>query len=280
MTDFSERADHAADIAFEIAEKTASGILLYNLFYLPAVTPAQTGVFPYYEEYEVIEKTVTRDLEDAAERLRAKAGESAVAINYMHRPVNPGESIFELIDRSGIWLAVMGKNARPGMFSEFFLGSITRDVLEQAFCPVLLVPFSKTHLAKNFRIAFASGMAESDLPVLREITRFAEVFDAGIIVIHVAGRHISPMEREQRIGLFRDMVRQVPYLLISYEEIEGEKVVDTLAEFTRVAGVDVLALVHHRHSFLTEILKGSTARRLLNYPDAMLLVFPAAKSSH
>ena len=276
MTDFSPRAEHAAEVALQIAEKSGSNLLLYNLFFVPAVIPAETGVYPYYEEYSIVEKDVATNLERTAQVLKSKVKSSedkSVEISIAHRPFALGEDIFESFDRNQIWLIVMGDKSRQGAISEFILGSLTTDVIERAFCPVLLVP-DEVSWSENFKIAFASNLEDSDHKALVRIGEFAHVFNAEVIVIHVCKEEIPETERLKHIQAFTRIAGSIHYVATSYEEIEGDKVAETLAEFTRLANVQILAMVHNRYSFFKRLFHSSTTRDMLNYHQAMLMVLP------
>ncbi|HEY1006467.1 MAG TPA: universal stress protein [Sphingobacteriaceae bacterium] len=276
MTDFSARAGHAAEEALRIAERTGSDILLFNLFFVPAILPAESGVYPYYEEYGLLENEVGQKLEQAAAALKRTQGAVPVRIATANRPLALGEDIFDSIDRSRTWLIVMGSKARNGRISDLVLGSLASDVVERAFCPVLLVP-ETVNLQGDFKIAFASNLEPSEDQAIAQVGTFAGIFGAGIVVIHVDKNGVPETERLRQMRNIEQVTAKFHYLAASYQEIESPEVAATLAELTRTAGVRVLAVVHRKLSFFTRLFGNSVTRELLNYRQAMLLVLPEAK---
>ncbi len=277
MTDFSKRAEHAAEVALNIAEKTHSDVVLFNAFQIPAIIPAEAGVYPYYEEYPVIEKNTSKKLEDTAERLIKKMKhthpDSKVQVQVSQSPLAYGSTVIDTIDKRNIWLIVMGDKSREGIINNFIFGSMTSDVIDNAFCPVLLVP-EKVPIKGMDKIAFASDLDKSDYKALKMLGDFARVFDSEIIVIHVSPEKLSVSEKVKHMDHFNKLAARIDYLDMTYEDIRDHEIPNALAKFSRIEAIDLLALVHKKYSFLQNLFHSSTTKSMMKYHKIPLMVLP------
>lgn len=272
LTDFSPPADHAARVAVRIAEKTGSDLLLLNLFAVPAILPAESGVYPYYSEYSAIENEVFERLEKTADTLR-KELQGSVEIASAGRPFILENQALDPVDKTRVWLTVMGDRARNRTPREPVSGKFTTDIIGKAFCPVLLVPES-LHLSGHFSIAFASNLEAQANQALAEIAAFANIFSSGLLVIHVSKTELEDTDQLSHQRAISQITGTFRYLATDYEEIGTGPVTERLAELTREADVRVLALVHNRYSFFRRLFESRYIREILNYHHAMLLVLP------
>ncbi|HEY1007411.1 MAG TPA: universal stress protein, partial [Sphingobacteriaceae bacterium] len=223
-------------------------------------------------EYSAIENDVTERLEKTADALRNGLAGS-VEITTANRPFIRETEVLDPVDKTRTWLIVIGDRARNRTPRALIRGSFTTDIIEKAFCPVLLVPES-LHLTGNFTIAFASNLEAQEDQALAELATFANVFGSGILVIHISKTRLQETDQLSYHRALGQITGAFRYLATDYEEIESSGVTERLAELTRDADVRVLALVHNRYSFFKRLFESRYTRETLNYHHAMLLVLP------
>jgi nucleotide-binding universal stress UspA family protein len=140
--DGSKHSDRALKYALDLAEKYSADIKLLTVaqpvvatgsMFLtqPMLPPTSTAI--YVKEIEAAHKKIL------AEALK-KAKESKPNINISKKMVNgrPADKIVEIANKGNFDLIVMGSRGAGGI-KEFFLGSVSDRVADEARCPVLLV---------------------------------------------------------------------------------------------------------------------------------------------
>lgn len=140
--DGSEHSVRAMSYALDLAEKYSADIKLLSVaqpvvatgsMFLtqPILPPASTAI--YVKEIEAAHEKIL------AEALR-KAKESKPNINISKQLVNgrPADKIVKIANDGNFDLIVMGSRGAGGI-KEFFLGSVSDRVADEARCPVLLV---------------------------------------------------------------------------------------------------------------------------------------------
>jgi nucleotide-binding universal stress UspA family protein len=140
--DGSEHSDRAMCYALDLAEKYSAEVKLLSVaqpvvamgqVYLtqPMMSPTSTTL--YVKEIEVAHEKM---LEEALK----KAEETKPTIKLSKHLVNgrPADTIVEIASKENFDLIVMGSRGTGGI-KEFFLGSVSDRVADQASCPVLLV---------------------------------------------------------------------------------------------------------------------------------------------
>jgi nucleotide-binding universal stress UspA family protein len=140
--DGSEHSDRALSYALDLAEKYSAEIKLLSvaqpviamgpLYSIqPMMSPSSTSM--YVKEIEVAHKKML-------EKALKKAKETKPKIRISEQLVNgrPAERIVEIANKESCDLIVMGSRGAGGI-KEFFLGSVSDRVADEASCPVLLV---------------------------------------------------------------------------------------------------------------------------------------------
>jgi nucleotide-binding universal stress UspA family protein len=136
-TDGSSEAESAAQVAAELADKTASELHVVYVEVVPSFAQYSAGTTMGFDR-QLYEKIA----EEARETLRkltwqVKVGGGAVAEDHL-RMGAPGEEIVALAEAIGAGLIVMGSRGHGGM-RRALMGSVSDSVVRHAHCPVLVV---------------------------------------------------------------------------------------------------------------------------------------------
>jgi nucleotide-binding universal stress UspA family protein len=137
-TDFSENANGAFELAFDVAQKYGARLLLVHVV-PPLVFPS-----PVMEEfiseqanYQFIEQVIQRSMEQIESTYVSRMGDYG---NYQIQVLSghPASEILNFIEQEKVDLVVMGTHGFTGL-AHFFLGSTAEKVVRRAGCSVLTV---------------------------------------------------------------------------------------------------------------------------------------------
>jgi nucleotide-binding universal stress UspA family protein len=145
LTDFSQRADRATQLALQMAIGSNADLLLYN-----SVIRAETVTAPVTQFTSVVPAD---DIEDKRKQSIAKLIElsnqlkatltptqnSQINIYYKQGMGSVTETILNLVAANEIWIVVMGNRVNKELNSAFFDSNVP-CVINNCGCPVLLVP--------------------------------------------------------------------------------------------------------------------------------------------
>ena len=137
-TDFSENADQAFDLAFDLAKKYGAQMFLVHVV-PPLVFPSPTMEEFISEQpnYQFIEQVSQRSIEQMESRYVQRMGDYR---NHQVRVLSghPASELLNFIDEEQLDLIVMGTHGFTGL-AHFFLGSTAEKVVRRANCSVLTV---------------------------------------------------------------------------------------------------------------------------------------------
>ena len=137
-TDFSENADQAFDLAFDLTQKYQAQLLLIHVV-PPLVFPS-----PVMEDFiseqaslQFSEDAIQRAMEQIEKNYLGKMGDYKNALVRVLSG-HPASEILNFVDQEKVDLVVMGTHGFTGL-AHFFLGSTAEKVVRRAECSVLTV---------------------------------------------------------------------------------------------------------------------------------------------
>jgi len=137
-TDFSENANQAFDIAFDMAQKYQAHLFLVHVV-PPLVFPS-----PMMEDF-ISEQANLQFSEDASRRALEQIDKSYLKKMGEYRNAfvrilsgHPASEILNFVEQEKVDLVVMGTHGFTGL-AHFFLGSTAEKVVRRAVCSVLTV---------------------------------------------------------------------------------------------------------------------------------------------
>jgi nucleotide-binding universal stress UspA family protein len=137
-TDFSENADQAFDMAFDLTQKYQAQLLLIHVV-PPLVFPS-----PVMEDFiseqaslQFSEDAIQRAMEQIEKNYLGKMGDYKNALVRVLSG-HPASEILNFVDQEKVDLVVMGTHGFTGL-AHFFLGSTAEKVVRRADCSVLTV---------------------------------------------------------------------------------------------------------------------------------------------
>ena len=142
LTDFTKRAERAADMALEMAITNHADILIYNsIVSIEASVITGERRSPDKEIAALDQKSEER-LNDLTQYLKSKLTpehQAAITITCKNGTGPVMETISELVAENAIWLVVMGNHVDKTIATLYFDSNIP-SVMNYCGCPLLLVP--------------------------------------------------------------------------------------------------------------------------------------------
>ena len=281
FTDFSKKADHAAEYALNLAYKLQADILLYNAFTMENVTLKQKFTWAL-EDFFGIEDESKKQLKELAELYKQKVEENTTEkfkpqIKYLSRPGNVGNlgsTLKDIPDAKKIWLIVMGAKT-DDCLSNFIFGTNAYSVISEATCPVLFVP-REAPVKDLTRIAIATDLKSPELSPLRFLKDFKKAYNLEIILAHV----FVNKQRKQysEAGLVElelyDVTEDIEYPKVLFQNIHGTDVDEDLKQYALKSKIDIVGVIHRRENVFHRLFHSSTTQLLIDSAQLPLLVFP------
>jgi nucleotide-binding universal stress UspA family protein len=278
--DFSEPAENAARYALQLAKYLKADMTLCNVFLLPVTVPATAQVsLPGYE-YDTLKEENRQELEVVAKRLRI-AEKTLPAADFFHPAIEciseaggVKDVILQIAEDKRVEMVVMGMTG-AGPVSRFLFGSVSREMIDNAELPLLLVP-SGFLFQKIGKIAFATDLSESDIDVIHSLSGLARYFNADLVVIHITKDKQDDEAHQKKADSFlNDITCKVNYDKIYYRHMlhtDVEKGLDWVSENDFV---DMLVMVHRNLSFIGRLFNFSHTHKKTNHLKVPLLILPA-----
>jgi len=137
-TDFSENADQAFELAFDLAKKY--GARLFFVHVVPPLvfpSPVMEEFISEQANYQFLEQVIQRSMEQIESTYINRMGGYG---NHQIRVLSghPASELLNFIDQEQLDLLVMGTHGFTGL-AHFFLGSTAEKVVRRANCSVLTV---------------------------------------------------------------------------------------------------------------------------------------------
>lgn len=276
-TDFSANATHAAEYGYALASQVKANIVLCNAFLVPAEIPeGGTLVWPQYE-YEELQKNSADELKELEKALhhKVKGAASRPYITRISEDGNMPEVVNKAAKKENIELVVMGTHGNTGI-NGALLGNHSRKMIDNAACPLLLVPPTAA-IAPVKKIAFATDFKEpeKDLQAIFNLIPLLKLLNAELLLTHIYTEIDEAYDFKKNIeGFLLELSNKANYPHIYYRIVKSEKTGKGLDWLCRFGNVDMLAMVHHKHSFLDKILIGSNTQKMAEHILIPLLVVP------
>ncbi|HVV54403.1 MAG TPA: universal stress protein [Mucilaginibacter sp.] len=284
LTDFSERAEHAAVYALQLAKKIKANILLFNAFIVPADTPMAGQLVWPVSDYEEIKKDTEKGLAKLAKKFEKELKEQHTigaflpAVSYQCEEGAVANNIAALEENRDIIMLVMATHGADEI-SAFMFGNNCRQVIDAATVPVLIVP-SKARIRNIEKFAFATDITYSDVQYIRSLSGLAKRFSAEVMITNVSPDNPLDSQRDTAVRLFmEDVAKEVDYSKINYLSIPNNSVKKGLEWLIENVKFDILVMVHRKSTFFEFLFRSSMTKKIADHTVVPLLVYPYPASS-
>ncbi len=271
-TDFSAAAQNAFIYALHFADKLDAEITTIHAYQSPRLGHANLPK-TLMDVYESIQMETFEDYKDAIPLLRGIAEENNLSHISLYHVMREGEIlpvILNFAKANQFDMIIMGTEGVSGL-TEIFVGSVAGEVIENANCPVLVVPEEAKFKGKLERIAITTEFAEDEKEVIGRVYELAKLFDANIFCIHVDVAHIENYAHRMK----RLQEELTDYVGIEFEVLQGLDVESAISKFVNSQQVDILAMLTHKRNFIQELFNYSMTKKMAYHLDTPILAFQA-----
>lgn len=274
LTDFSESAENASRYAFELAKRVRANLVLCNAVTVPLSQPIPGGmVWPM--DYDSVINQSKRALKDFANLIvetNSLPDKAFPKISVKAEVGDLPDLVREEALRARANLAVMGLSG-AGDMRRFFLGSSTRDMIDAAQLPLMLIP-KNIRFSPLTKIAFATDLSTADFEAIQSLAGLAAAFNAELLIVHVIENGSGPGKTGKINDFIAQLKTEINYDKIYYKNVYNQDVEGGLEWLSGYGHVDCLAMIHRPHDFLDGVLKGSHSQKMARLTELPLLVFP------
>lgn len=272
FTDFSTNADYVAQYALRFAQDIGANILLCNIFQVPAGAETTQG---HRWPMLACEENSVNDLGAQVAQLKSRLDEEVSGngfkpdIAQYSQKGGLSNALNELAVVKDIVMAMISEHSADKI-SEYFAADHTWDIVDNACFPVMVIPY-QARFTPFRTIAFATAMNYTDINILESLTGLAGYSNAEILVANITS---GQKEEHAMEKFFNQIPGKINYPKIIYQTIEAEDISTGLKKLSAHIDIDVLVLVHKKHSFLQNLVNGSITKKIANRPVKPLLIFP------
>ncbi|WP_299704183.1 universal stress protein [uncultured Pontibacter sp.] len=279
--DFSEGSTKACHYALQLAAGVPGAkLLLLHCFqdYLADadVMPASAaGLSP---SEQIAERVLHRNEYEAQEQLEALYQDLQRQVRSLGNNLHidrafihglPEEEILEQIERFHPALVVMSTKGESSIGRAVF-GTVSTKVIEDTNVPVLTVP-NQYDGAKPSKVLYATDFGKTDVADIDRIRQLLQHLQPMFYCVHISD---DPEEdREKLLTLQQNLQQGAAEHNIRYALLEGSDVAESLQDFARSEGIDLLALTTRERNTLDSLFSPSLAKKMVLHAPLPVLVF-------
>lgn len=268
-TDFSDTSRAAFLYAQSFVKEAANFNLLHA--YHPQVDPAYPYAGPtenYYKEKErALNKFANKNQPSTDGNLLVKTNVSPfMKLGFA------GEVIVEE-SKGDTDLIVMGRTGSNSVFEKVF-GTVSTQVAQDADCPVLLVP-KDTNFKDIKKVLFATNKyITSEEPMIRKLVQVLSGYRPEIHFVQIQNDIFNYFNLENEEHELLDLFKKVaPQLTFKITKLKNDHAMESLFEYAKEEGIDLVTLVTEHRSMLQQLFHRSmTKRMILNSPIPLLVM--------
>lgn len=268
-TDFSKTADHAFPAALELASRFGAELTTVHAFVEPYVpkgymtrTLKEIVDQADFEEFEFY-----RDQLPKLHEIASSLGKGDIPIRHAFFP---GKDIIRQLltaaEKEKSDLMVMGTTGARGV-EEFFQGTVASEMMENAPCPVMIIPEAASRYPAFKRIAFAAGLEPAEEGVLSWLKGFAQLLQAEIIRINLPGVDETDFE------IYKTACGEEPGET-TFVFCDCWKNDESMAAFLESREIDLLALATHKTSAIQELFRKNVEKQIARHLPYPILGIP------
>ncbi len=282
-TDFSLSAENAACYAMEFAKVIKANVILCNAIKVPSEAPMAAQVVWPLVDYATAKADSIKDLILLTDKLTRKNEDEyedfhlkktfEPKVDHISQNGSVKEVVSSLMDQKKLTMVVMGMSGASNV-NHFLLGSNSKEMIESAVTPILLIPSGFIYRPIQ-KIAIATDLSEKDINVIHSLAGLARDHCAELLIAHITREEFDHKGNQAKIYAFLNEVAcKINYHKIYYRHVKNDSIdhgLDWLAEHVQL---DMLAMVHRKHDWITSIFQGSYTQKIAKHIQIPLLVFP------
>ncbi len=269
-TDFSKNSRAAIDYAAHLANELNANLELFNSF----VTVPSIGIDggPSMMNENVLDAGINHNkvrLDEVLKEIPEKLSKD-IFITTKVAHGDPVLTICEYANDNDFDLIVMGTQGE-NRFEELLFGSTSVEVMKRASCPVLAIPPDSKYLGVG-KIVYATDLEERDIDVINDISEFADMFGAEIVIFHAFGE--DNMTAQEEADQFNEMLSEK----VSYEKIKKESLTyanshDAILEVVKKDLANMVVMREKKRGIFSRLFHPDMVKRINYHTTIPLMVY-------
>lgn len=268
-TDFSKNAIHASEYAGLLAKKLDAKVILLHAFSIPMV-PANHTSYNVRFAIDSYRKNLSKDLEKFTDKFIKYTGMSRERVLSKIEYGFPTDKILEMAENIKADMIVMGTKGASN-FLDKWLGTNSQKVMEEAKCPVWIIP-NKTKIEYPTNVMYAADFEEDEVVATQRVLELTNPLGESCNVVHIN----DFFELYTGVGV-RDMVNYLTDEFktenISFQNINSEGIIEGLEAHIQKYKPNLLALALHHKSFFSKLFDTSISKHFVQEAKLPMLIF-------
>ncbi|HNP19815.1 MAG TPA: universal stress protein [Fulvivirga sp.] len=270
-TDFSPTADHAFQLALQIAKK--ENVNIHLLHVLGFNFDSALELDKLFPESPFGKEALDHFMKGGHDELNSYIDKLKLDHNNVKKVVEigvPSDIIIEKIKKLDIDMVVMGTQGATGM-KEFFLGSNAERVVRYADCPVITIKH-KINIDEVKRIVFGSDLNEISDKVIEKLKELQGIFQAEIDIVRVN----TPNNFERDIilkPLKERMLSKINLNKLTVHTYNDLTIENGLRHYAQENGAQMIAITTHGRKGFDHFVAGSIAEDITNRTTKMVWTY-------
>jgi nucleotide-binding universal stress UspA family protein len=268
-TDFSKNASHAAEYAGMLVKKLDAKVILLHAFSIPMV-PANHTSYNVRFAIESYRTSLSKDLEKFTNKFIQDSGLPIDRISSKIEYGFPADIILEIADRINADMIVMGTKGASN-FLDKWLGTNAQKVMEEANCPVWIIP-NKAKIEYPENVMYSADYQVDELLATQKLLELIKPLGANCNVVHVN----DFFEIYAGAGV-REMVNYLSEEFetenVSFQNINSEDIIAGLEAHIQKNKPNLLAFAMHEKSFLSKLFDTSISKHFVYKAKLPMLIF-------
>jgi nucleotide-binding universal stress UspA family protein len=262
--DFSNASKNGVEFAGNLAAHLMAHVTL--MYVRPTIWPEAVQL---RAESSQSAAEIVDDLKTLSDEVEKEFGVTCGV--HLERTMDPVEkSIAEY--GGGYDLIVTGTNGADDTYQLVF-GSHSYQVIQQAMCPVLLIPENVKYKPLK-QLVYAYDPHTNPIFLVDQLRDFANAVGATVRVVHVVEDE-KTQENEARIEHLRQAVMARAYKdnPWEFEGLYGRDVAWTLERYASAHPVDVMALSYHHRTLMDKVFHQNVIKQISMTADFPVFTF-------
>lgn len=268
-TDCSRHSTPAMRYAYSLCKALEATLVILNIFNLPPVrvstirTTQQLKTLASKEQMIVLRNYCSRYLKDKLN--------SNIILDVLESISISGGILKRAQDLSADLIIVGMKDEHT--LRGYFSGNIANTLLDQAPCPMLIVP-NKLRYKKLRTLVYATDFEENDIEAILRLKAIATPYEAEIKIVHIP----TPDEYAgmEQMEWFKEILQQrVNYPKLKFHMIFADNIQEGLSTFIKDVNADMLAMLERKSSkgFFARLFHKDQVAGMESHVDIPLLSF-------
>lgn len=264
-TDFSATSRNAFHYAKVFAEACGASITLLHVKE-PFWAASEIAVAPSSESEDLrLHEAMDTFLSDESqENIMVK---SRVKTRILRG--EPVSRIVEISQTEEIDYIIMGTTGLQDFISKV-IGSVSLDVANKAYCPVILVPRDAQWMPLN-RVMFASNYESTTGTMVKNIAHFASDFDAAIHFVNIDDNKMVHDKVSENI--LNELCENAdPKVVFEVHTVHGGDAVKHLRQYAYENKINLIVFVSKHRGFWKNLIHNSVSKNMAISTDIPMMV--------